>query len=207
MNSKFKVAAVFFLCVSLCKISFSQSNPNIVDEDGYVVYADGDTIKGKISIEFKEKDEPGTTTLKSMDMGANVTINPYPFNSRPKTKQKTQCFFVRQTKYEPIKIKDGSALGFMSKMASGNPENVHFFKTYYVAGDFTAYQDPLDNYQFAIKKSGDEKAFYINDIFKNKKTAKSFIENCSALKAKIKEGFDDLKDVKLFADYLNTNCK
>ena len=207
MNSNTKIAAILFICISLCKVSVSQSNPNIVDEDGYVLFANGDTVKGKVSIEFKEKDEPGTTTLKSMDVGREVTVKENSVSSKLRTKQKVNYFFVRNTKYEPIEIKDGSALVFMSKMASGNPENIHFFKSFYVAGNFTVFQDPLDDYKFAIKKLGDEKAFYINDIFKNKKTAKGFIENCAALKTKIKEGIDDLRDVKLFADYLNANCK
>ena len=202
-----KTIAILFIAISVCKGSFAQTNPNIVDEAGYIVFANGDTVKGEVSIEFKEKDEPGTTTLKSMDVGREVTVKENSSYSKPRTKQKVTCFFVRETRYEPIQIKDGSALGFMSKMASGNPDNIHFFKAFYVAGNFTVFQDPLDDYKFAIKKLGDEKAFYINDIFKNKKTAKGFIENCAALKTKIKEGIDDLRDVKLFADYLNANCK
>lgn len=207
MLLKKKTVAVLFIAISICNTTFAQTNPNIVDEEGYVVFANGDTVKGKVSIEFKEKDEPGTTTLKSMDVGREVTVKETTVSSKLRTKQKVSYFFVRSTRYEPIQIKDGSALGFMSKMASGNPGNVHFFKSYYQAGNFIIFQDPLDDNNFVVKKAGDEKAVYLNDIFKNKKVAKNFIESCEALKVKAKEGLDDLKDVKLFADYLNANCK
>lgn len=95
----------------------------------------------------------------------------------------------------------------MSKMASGNAGNVQFFKSYYQAVDFSVFQDPLDDNNFAIKKTGDEKAFYFGDILKNKKAAKSFAEGCEAFKNQTKEGLNELRDVKVFADYLNSNCK
>ena len=202
-----KTIAILFIAISVCKGSFAQTNPNIVDEAGYIVFANGDTVKGKVSIEFKEKDEPGTTTLKSMDVGREVTVKENSSYSKPRTKQKVTCFFVRETRYEPIQIKDGSALGFMSKMASGNPDNIHFFKVYYQVGNFSILQDPLDDNNFAVKKAGDEKAVYFGDILKNKKAAKNFIESCKALKSQTKEGLNELQDVKLFADYLNVNCK
>lgn len=202
-----RIVAVLFIFISTANASLAQTNPNIVDEEGYVVFANGDTVKGKVSIEFKEKDEPGTTTLKSMDVGREVNVKENVATSKLRTKQKVTCFFVRDTRYEPIQIKDRSAIGFMSKMASGNPGNVHFFKSYYQAGSFNIFQDPLDDYNFALKKTGDEKAVYLSDIFKNKKVAKNFIESCEALKNKIKEGLNDLRNVKLFADYLNANCK
>ena len=159
MYFKMKIFAVLLMAICNCNVCISQTNPNIIDEDGYVVFADGDTVKGKVSIEFKEKDEPGTTTLKSMDVGREVTVKPYPSNNKPRAKQKVNCFFVRNARYEPIQIKDGSALGFMSKMASGNAGNIHFFKSYYQAGNFLVFQDPLDDDNFAIKKTADEKLF------------------------------------------------
>lgn len=92
-------------------------------------------------------------------------------------------------------------------MASGNAGNVHFYKSYYQAGNFSIFQDPLDDGNFAVRKYGDEKAFYISEIFKNKKAAKSFVEGCEVLKNKTKQGIDDVKDAKMFADHLNANCK
>jgi hypothetical protein len=202
-----KTIVILFSAMLICQGLSAQLNPNIVGEDGYVVFADVDTVRGKVSIEFKEKEEIGTTTIKSMDAGREVSIQPYPYNNKPRTKQKVLCFFARGTRYEPISIKDGSAVGFMSKMASGNAGNVHFFKSFYQAGNFSVFQDPLDDYNFAVKKTGDEKAFYFGDILKNKKAAKSFVEACEALKSQSKDGLNELRDVKVFADYLNANCK
>ena len=56
-----------------------------------------------------------------MDVGRQVNIKEDKVSSKIRTKQKVNCFFVRESRYEPIEIKDGSAMAFMSKMASGNP--------------------------------------------------------------------------------------
>ena len=111
-----------------------------------------------------------------MDVGRQVNIKEDKVSSKIRTKQKVNCFFVRESRYEPIEIKDGSAMAFMSKMASGNPSNTHFFKSFYQAGNFSIFQDPLDSYNFAVKKTGDNKAVYLSDIFKIKKPQKVLLK-------------------------------
>lgn len=199
----------FFLLSStlILKNLKAQTNPNIVNEIGYVVFADGDTVRGKVSIDFVESEEPGNKNIRSMDVGRVVNIEPFATNAKSRKNQKVLCFFVRNTRYESIAIKDESALGFISKMATVNAANIHFYKSYYQAGIFSVFQDPINEIFFAIKKDGEEKAIKFFDIIKKKKAAKSFIESCEALKNLPKKELNNFKDVKLFVDFLNTNCK
>ena len=187
--------------------TLAQSNPNVVNEDGYVVFAPNDTIRGKVSIEFMEKPEPGVMVLKAMNTGKSVSVMPYDVTQATFSKKEVICFFVRGTRYEAIRVKDASAFGMMNAAASGNGKKGIFYKNYLESGDYSFYQDAVDDYNFAVKKKGEERAYAVKDILKNKKAAKDFLENCQALKDKIKSGADDLQDVKSLVDFLNTNCK
>ena len=187
--------------------TLAQSNPNVNNEDGYVVFAPNDTIRGKVSIEFIEKPEPGTMVLKAMNTGKSVSVMPYDVTQATFSRKEVICFFVRGTRYEAIRVKDASAFGMMNAAASGNGKKGIFYKNYLESGDYSFYQDAIDDYNFAVKKKGEERAYAVKDILKNKKSAKDFLENCQALKDKIKSGADDLQDVKSLVDFLNTNCK
>ena len=187
--------------------TLAQSNPNVNNEDGYVVFAPNDTIRGKVSIEFIEKPEPGTMVLKAMNTGKSVSVMPYDVTQATFSRKEVVCFFVRGTRYEAIRVKDASAFGMMNTAASGNGKKGIFYKNYLESGDYSFYQDAIDDYNFAVKKKGEERAYAVKDILKNKKSAKDFLENCQALKDKIKSGADDLQDVKSLVDFLNTNCK
>jgi hypothetical protein len=102
-------------------------------------------------------------------------------------------------------------MGLLNKMSTGSGllSPKQFYKVYYEVGNYTVYQNPLDTANFAIRKTGEEKAVYVNEIYKDKKAARNFIENCTILKQRVdaKDTFADFKDVKMFADFLNTNCK
>ncbi len=187
--------------------TIAQSNPNVINEDGYVVFVPNDTIKGKVSIEFMEKTQPGDMVLKAMNTGKSVSVMPYDLKQATFSKKEVICFFVRGTRYEAIRVKDASAFGMMNAAASGNGRKGIFYKNYLESGDYSFYQDAIDDSNFAIKKKGEERAYAVKDILKNKKSAKDFLENCQALKDKIKSGADDLQDVKSLSDFLNTNCK
>lgn len=187
--------------------TLAQSNPNVTNEDGYVVFAPNDTIRGKVSIEFIEKPAPGEMVLKAMNTGKSVSVMPYDLKQATFSKKEVICFFVRGTRYEAIRVKDASAFGMMNAAASGNGRKGIFYKNYLESGDYSFYQDAIDDNNFAVKKKGEERAYAVKDILKNKKSAKDFLENCQALKDKIKTGADDLQDVKSLVDFLNTNCK
>ncbi len=200
----------FFLFVTLLVPAintFAQGNKaNVNNEDGYVVFAPNDTIRGKVSIEFVEKPEPGEMVLKAMNTGKSVTVQPYDVSQATFTKREVVCFFVRDTRYEAIRIKDASAFGVMSAAASGNGKKGIFYKNYLESGNYSFYQDAIDDYNFAIKKKGEDRAYYIKDILKDKKAAKDFLDGCEALKAKVKSGADDLKDLNALVEFLKANC-
>ena len=206
-HTTFKAILFAGLLVSATNTFAQGNNPNVNSEAGYVVFAPNDTIRGKVSIEFIEKPEPGTMVLKAMNTGTTVSIQPYDLSQATFSKREVICFFVRDTRYEAIRVKDASAFGVMTAAASGVGKKGIFYKNYLDAGDYSFYQDAIDDYNFTIKKKGDDRAYYVKDILKNKKAAKDFLENCEALKEKIKSGADDLKDVKSLADFLSTNCK
>ena len=145
--------------------------------------------------------------LKAMNTGKSVSVMPYDVTQATFSKKEVICFFVRGTRYEAIRVKDASAFGMMNAAASGNGKKGIFYKNYLESGDYSFYQDAIDDYNFAVKKKGEERAYAVKDILKNKKAAKDFLENCQALKDKIKSGADDLQDVKSLVDFLNTNCK
>ncbi len=192
---------------SVAEAQAKANNPNIKDEDGYVVFEDEEKVEGKVTYYFYEEAPSGGI----VDLDKREIIKPYNASQTTKAKRKVLYFFAKGTKYEAIAIKESSVMGMLGKMSNpgGMLAKKEFYKVYYTIGNYTVYQNPLDANSFAIKKLGDEKAVHVKDIYADKKSAKGFIDNCPALKQKIdaKDKFTDMTDVKIFADYLNTNCK
>lgn len=192
---------------SVAEAQAKANNPNIKDEDGYVVFEDGEKVEGKVTYYFYEEAPSGGI----VDLDKREIIKPYNASQMTKAKRKVSYFFAKGTRYEAVAIKESSVMGMLGKMSNpgGMLAKKEFYKVYYTIGNYTVYQNPLDANSFAIKKVGDEKAVHVKDIYEDKKSAKSFIENCPALNQKIdaKDKFTDMTDVKMFADFLNTNCK
>jgi hypothetical protein len=184
------------------------NNPNIKREEGYVIFDNGEKVNGKISFLFTPEEG---TEVASNDVGRKVYLTTNPLINFDKDPRKVAFFFAKGNMYELIGVKEASVMGMLNKMSTGSGllQKKQYYKIYYEVGIYKVYQNPLDAANFVIRKQGDEKGTFVNDIYKDKKAAKNFIENCTILKQRVdaKDTFADFTDVKMFADFLNANCK